>query len=103
MFYPLASFPRRLSPSRRPGSVWSTVLFARPSFWSGFLKLLDPMRVSQDYNRSRTVEEADVLAIQADWRAIGGDMHDALRTVRHADHADADKPAAVSRRHHSYA
>jgi hypothetical protein len=69
---------RRLVANRRAPATRSTLLFARPSFLYGVSKLLDPFRMSQDYNRSRTPNEADILAIRSDWHAIGSDMQQAL-------------------------
>jgi hypothetical protein len=52
-------------------------LFARPSFWSGFGRLLDLWGKYDDYNTSRSTEEADMRALYSDWRITGQDVGDA--------------------------
>jgi len=68
----------RVSKPRRASAMRSTLLFARPSFLYGVTKLLDPLRMGEDFNRSRTPQDADLLAIRSDWHAIGADMQQAL-------------------------
>lgn len=74
----LSSIFGRVSTLRRASAIRSTLLFARPSFLYGVTKLLDPLRMGEDFNRSRTPEDADLLAIRSDWYAIGADMQQAL-------------------------
>lgn len=78
----MTSLLHNLLPTRRVSAVRSTLLFARPSFVYGFAKAFDPMRVTSDFNRSRTPEEADILAIRSDWHAIGADMQEAVEQER---------------------
>lgn len=52
----------------------SGVLFARDSFWEGMGRILDFGDTMTDYNYSLTEQQADRLAIRADWRAIGQDI-----------------------------
>ncbi|MGB8261571.1 MAG: hypothetical protein WCE75_14515 [Terracidiphilus sp.] len=59
----------------------SDVLFARPSFVSGAARVLDLGGVFDVYNVSKTPQEADERAIESDWRAIGGDLHDAMESA----------------------
>jgi len=57
------------------------MLFARPSFISGFARVLDIGGTFNAYNQSATPEEADRRAIQSDWLAVGQDMWRAIETV----------------------
>lgn len=52
----------------------STFLFARPSFIEGVARLVDPGNTLQVYNTSLSAEQADALALAADWQAIGNDL-----------------------------
>lgn len=52
--------------------------FARPSFVDGMARILDFGLTMQDYNRSRTVTEADYIAISNDWQAVGKDIKTVL-------------------------
>lgn len=49
-------------------------LFARPSFWTGFARIVDPFGTLNKYNISATSKEADDDAMYADWKAVGQDM-----------------------------
>ena len=60
-------------------SDFSTVLFARPSFLEGVARILDFADLLQEYNRSLTPQQADNLAVAADWGAIGQDIEAAIR------------------------
>ena len=53
----------------------SEFLFAQPSFVSGMARLLDLGGLFDSYNVS---DEADSVALFADWRAVGQDIHDAI-------------------------
>ena len=59
----------------------SDFLFARPSFWSGFARVVDLGATFDSYNISRTSEEADARALWADWRVIGQDLFAAGRAM----------------------
>ncbi len=59
----------------------SDFLFARPSFWSGFGRIVDMGATFDSYNVSRTPEDADSRALWADWRVIGQDLFAAGRAV----------------------
>jgi hypothetical protein len=50
---------------------YSDFLFAAPSFTEGAARLFDFGGTLQEYNTSRTPEEADALAAYADWAAVG--------------------------------
>lgn len=50
---------------------FSDFLFATPSFTEGAARLFDFGGTLQEYNTSPTPEEADALALHADWAAVG--------------------------------
>ena len=56
--------------------VRTDFLVARPSFWSGVGRVLDLWGKFDDYNISRTTEEADMRALYSDWRIVGQDLRD---------------------------
>ncbi len=49
-------------------------LFARPSFLEGVARALDLGGTLQEYNSSPSPEQADALALSADWRVVGADL-----------------------------
>lgn len=49
-------------------------LFSRPSFSKGYGRILDISGSFNSYNASKNEEEADFIAINNDWRAIGKDI-----------------------------
>lgn len=53
-------------------------LYARPSFLSGMVRLLDFWGVFDHYNSSPTPRAADAKAIYSDWRAVGYDLGQGL-------------------------
>jgi hypothetical protein len=57
------------------------ILFERPSFWSGLARVLDLRGNFTEYNVSPTPEEADCLALFADWRSVGHDLLAAADTA----------------------
>jgi len=56
-------------------------LFARPSFLEGVARALDLGGTLQEYNSSRSPEQADALALEADWRVVGADLLRAMREL----------------------
>lgn len=58
---------------------YSNFLFADPSFLEGVGRLFDFGGTLQQYNTSRSPEEADVLAAYADWSAVGSEIRRAAR------------------------
>jgi hypothetical protein len=52
-------------------------LFARPSFLSGFARVLDLFGLFDSYNDSPSPLSADGRAIYADWRVVGLDIQEA--------------------------
>lgn len=59
-------------------SHYSDFLFARPSFAEGVARLVDFSGTLNQYNSSPSSQEADELALWADWCAVGEDMQSAL-------------------------
>lgn len=55
----------------------STFLFARPSVWEGAGRLVDFGNFLNDYNYSPSGEQADDLALWADWTSVGNDIRSA--------------------------
>ena len=53
-------------------------LYARPSATEGVARLLDFGNFLNEYNSSRSEEQADVRALRADWYAVGDDMRAAF-------------------------
>jgi hypothetical protein len=62
----------------RPSTTYSTYLFATPTWTEGVGRLLDFGDALTQYNESATPEEADYRAFEMDWRAVGGDILDAI-------------------------
>lgn len=56
----------------------STYLFARPSFLEGVARVVDLGGTLQNYNVSKTEDEADLKALRKDWEAVGGDIKSAI-------------------------
>jgi hypothetical protein len=52
----------------------STFLFVNPSFTEGLARTLDIGCTFDEYNHSQTGQQADFIALRADWRAIGQDI-----------------------------
>jgi hypothetical protein len=68
--------------------TYTSLLYAQPSFWDGFGRVLDLGRTYDSYNDSCTPAEADYTATASDWYAAGSDLRDAisryaLRCARH--------------------
>jgi hypothetical protein len=68
-------------------SDFTSILFAKPSFWEGWARIVDFGNTLTEYNRSRTGEQADRFALTADWAAIGED----IRCVLFAELSKIDK------------
>jgi len=58
--------------------MYSFQLFATPTFFSGMARTLDLGAVLDDYDGILTSEQADQLALSADWLAVSEDMWSAL-------------------------
>lgn len=59
-------------------SNYTDFLYARPSFLEGMARTLDFAGVLNEYNESMSAEQADYLAMRADWRAVGEDLRHAV-------------------------
>jgi hypothetical protein len=59
-------------------SYKTTFLFANPSYLDGAAHLLDFWGTYSTYNTSHTREQADAIALYADWRSVGEDLMQAL-------------------------
>ena len=59
----------------------SHYLYALPSFWGGWARIVDFGDTLTEYNRSRDGAEADFLALRADWCVVGDDIAEAYETV----------------------
>ncbi len=74
--------------------IYTTFLYARPSFLGGIARILDFGGTLQMYNTSRSDYAADARAFAADWYAIGEDMKRAVREVSaQMNKADAHEQA----------
>ena len=60
-------------------------LFARPSFTEGMARVLDLGGTLQEYNVSDTGKEADIHALRNDWRAVGDDIKEAIKSYEQGD------------------
>lgn len=56
----------------------SDFLYARPSFIEGLARIFDFGGTLNEYNVSRTGQEADMVALRMDWAAIGQDIRNAV-------------------------
>jgi len=76
----------------------SDFLFAMPSFWSGVARTLDLGSTFDSYNESRTPQEADSRALHADWKAVGHDLRDSMRTFERENPEPAQLALALVER-----
>lgn len=60
---------------------YSSLLYADPSFLEGMARLFDFADTLTEFNRSLSGEQADVLALAADWQAVAEDMLGAIALV----------------------
>jgi len=56
-------------------------LIALPSFVEGMARIFDFASVLPEYNYIKTSENADHVAIKADWEAVGEDLLDSFEIV----------------------
>lgn len=54
------------------------ILYATPSFTEGIGRILDFGNTLTEYNRAGSGEQADFLALRADWRAVAADLRGAM-------------------------
>jgi hypothetical protein len=57
---------------------FTDLLYARSSLLEGLARLLDLGGTLNEYNRSATPDEADLVALRSDWEAIGADFRSVL-------------------------
>ncbi len=67
----------------------SDFLFAHPSFWGGAARVLDLAGVMVEFNQSLTPEQADEIAMRADWQGVGDDLRTALASARQEQSSSA--------------
>ena len=65
-------------------------LFARPSFVEGVARAFDVGGTLQEYNAAISEEQADALALGADWRMVGADL------LRAMDELGEENQVAIS-------
>jgi len=53
---------------------YTGLLYAEPSIWEGFARLLDIDGNFDDFNYSDSESEADLIALGSDWYAVGADL-----------------------------
>jgi len=54
---------------------YTTQLFAKPNFLKGTARIVDLGRTINVYNSSESGAEADRIAIESDWNAVGEDLN----------------------------
>ncbi len=62
------------------------ILFANPSFIEGMARIMDLGATLEEYNESKTGDEADYFALRNDWKAIGKDYIKAIEIVEQEIH-----------------
>ena len=67
-------------------------LYARPSFTEGVARLMDFGGTLNEYNTSPTGEQADALAMYADWRTVGEDIAIAAERYRVSHGIRSERP-----------
>ena len=72
--------------------VASEFLFARPGVSGGVARFLDFAGSFDRYNESPTEDEADEIAAQIDWQAVGQDIWSAIQVAENEDNS-ADEAA----------
>jgi len=55
------------------------ILYAKPSFWEGFARLIDVSGSLNEYNYSESAEQADFRALLSDWENVGLDILSAMK------------------------
>ena len=67
-------------------------LFAQPSFMGGAARILDLGGVFDDYNFSKSGDEADAIALAMDWQATGQHLRSAMVTILADQSRQAELP-----------
>ena len=66
------------------GEMYTTFLYAEPSFVEGVARALDLGNTLNTYNAAPSGEQADMLAMEADWLAIREDLDLAFQKTAQA-------------------
>lgn len=64
--------------NRKHYRSFTNILFTRSSYIKGAMRVLDLGLTVNDYNYSRTTDEADYKALSADWLTVGNDLRNVL-------------------------
>ncbi len=59
----------------------SDFLYASPSFLEGAARILDFGNTLNEYNTSKSEEEADEIALRMDWAMVGADLRSAMKNI----------------------
>ena len=78
-------------------TIWSTYLFARPSWIEGAARAMDLGGTLQEYNYAPSGSDADTLAMMADWQAIGDDLRKAVENIGSEAKVEISEQFAQSR------
>ena len=60
---------------------YANLLMAGPSFTEGMARILDFGDTLTEYNRLLSAEQADAIAMEADWKAVADDLAHAFAKV----------------------
>jgi len=74
-----------------PDDSFTTLLYDKPSFIRGVARALDFSGALTDYNFSPSPMMADEIALHADVRAVGRDMHRSIEAVAPSRRAKASR------------
>lgn len=61
---------------------FTDILYTRPSYIKGAMRILDLGQTVNDYNYSETFNHADYKALSADWLTVGNDLRNVCCNVR---------------------
>lgn len=76
-------------------SELASFLYARPSFLEGMARAMDMGGTLNEYNRSMSAEQADYLALLADWRMIGQDLRHAVQQNLRVIQGEVERVKAI--------
>ena len=66
-------------------------LFAMPSWLSGAARTLDVAGQFDEYNDSKTGQDADSRALHSDWRSVGDSILAAMARIAHESQKSTSK------------
>ncbi|MEA5581723.1 hypothetical protein VB620_10280 [Nodularia harveyana UHCC-0300] len=72
-------------------NLFSSYLYARPSWSEGVARIVDFGNTLQEYNTSLTTEQADYLALLSDWLTVGNDLRIAMSEYKEVQSHIGDK------------